>query len=249
MILKKTPVQLEVILSEMSDYFIEENFAIEDVCNGEDVFEIFMQYMRRYMYLPEGDIDYQKTYFAVRWTQWLSYRAADIQTAYAAIRSEYDPSTDYMLRETEMKLKNDGDKTTTVKQKYDYETTEGATAGSPPTNSNYTTTFDSTADRLESKRIETGSTTTHVTAANEELNKKTTTVQHQTTTMTQGDTTYTADYIHSLNMTKEGYVHGSPADNIKKTIDLYRDSLLQQYVEDFLHTYTFYVGELGGECL
>lgn len=249
MILKKIPVQLEVILSEMSDYFIEENFAIDDVCNGEDVFEIFMQFMKRYMYLPAGDIDYQKTYFAVRWTHWLSYRLADIQTAYAALRSEYDPTADYNINEKEIKLKNDGDKTTTTKNKYDYETTEGATAGSPPTNSNYTTTFDSTADRLESKRIETGSTTTHVTAANEELNKKTTTEQHQTTTMTDGETTYTADHIQSLNKKKTGNIHKSPAEVIKETLDLYRDSLLQQYVEDFLHTYTFYVGELGGECL
>lgn len=249
MILKKIPVQLEVILSEMSDYFIEENFAIDDVCNGEDVFEIFMQFMKRYMYLPAGDTEYQKTYFAVRWTHWLSYRLADIQTAYAALRSEYDPTADYKINEKEIKLKNNGDKTTTTKNKYDYETTEGATAGSPPTNSNYTTTFDSTADRLESKRIETGSTTTHVTASNEELNKKTTTEQHQTTTMTDGETTYTADYIQSLEKKKTGNIHKSPAEVIKETLDLYRDSLLQQYVEDFLHTYTFYVGELGGECL
>lgn len=239
-------MQLKDLILTMSESEIAE-LAISDVCDGDVVYSILLEYLLRYTYVHGDTETAQKQYFIFyKYQQWLKYRYPDILKATEAIYSDFDPTEDYKLRETEIKLKNDGDTTTTTKNMYDYTTTEGATEGNSPTFTNYTTTYDSTADRLESKRIDTGSTTTRVLASNDELNKKTATVTHNTTTMTQGDTTYSADYIHSLNLTKEGNVHSSPADNIKKTIELYKRSLLHEYISEFINTYTFYT---GGECL
>lgn len=239
-------MQLKDLILTMSESEIAE-LAISDVCDGDIVYSILLEYLLRYTYVYGDSETAKKHYFIFfKYQQWLKYRYPDIMKAMDAVYTEFDPTSDYRLRETEIKLKNDGDTTTTTKNMYDYTTTEGATEGNSPTFTNYTTTYDSTADRLESKRVDTGSTTTRVLASNDELNKKTATVTHNTTTMTQGDTTYSADYIHSINMTKEGNVHSSPADNIKKTIELYKRSLLHEYISEFINTYTFYT---GGECL
>ena len=239
-------VQLKDLVLTMSESEIAE-LGITDVCDGDIVFSILLEYLLRYTYVHGDTETAQKQYFIFyKYQQWLKYRYPDIQKALDAVYTEFDPTGDYRLTESEIKLQNDGDTTTTTKNKYDYTTTEGATEGNSPTFTNYTTTYDSTADRLESKRVDTGSTTTRVLATNEELNKKTATVSHNNTTLTQGDTTYTADYIHSMNKLKEGNMHGSTADNIKKTIELYKRSLLHEYITEFINTYTFYT---GGECL
>lgn len=239
-------MQLKDLILPMSESEIAE-LAISDVCDGDVIYSILLEYLLRYTFVHGDTETAQKHYFIYyKYQQWLLYRYPDIKTAIEAIYTEYDPTTDYKIKETEIKLKNDGDTTTTTKNMYDYTTTEGATEGNSPTFTNYTTTYDSTADRLESKRVDTGSTTTRVLASNDELNKKTATVSHNTTTMTQGDTTYTADYIHSMNKLKEGNIHSSPADNIKKTIDLYKRSVLHEFITEFINTYTFYT---GGECI
>lgn len=239
-------MQLKDLILPMSESEIAE-LAISDVCDGDVIYSILLEYLLRYTFVHGDTETAQKQYFIFyKYQQWLLYRYPDIRKATEAIYSEFDPTADYKIRETEIKLKNDGDTTTTTKNMYDYTTTEGATEGNSPTFTNYTTTYDSTADRLESKRVDTGSTTTRVLASNDELNKKTATVSHNTTTMTQGDTTYSADYIHSLNLTKEGNVHSSPAENIKKTIELYKRSVLHEFITEFINTYTFYT---GGECI
>lgn len=238
--------QLKDLILTMSESEIAE-LAISDVCDGEVVHAILLEYLLRYTYVYGESETAQKHYFIYyKYQKWLSYRYPDILRSIQALQSEFDPTADYKIRETEIKLQNDGDKTTTTKNKYDYTSTETA---NNPTTSRYTTTYDSAADRLESKSVSSGSTETHVVAANDELNKKTATVTHNATTMTQGDTTYSADYIHSLNLTKEGNMHSSPAENIRKTVELYMRSALHEFITEFINTYTFYTGPAEeGRC-
>lgn len=236
-------ITLSQILPDMTPEQISTYLAIEDVCDGDVIYSIMLQYMYRYMFVVGETKALQTAYFFKMYGNWLLYRGYDIKRAIEALYAEFDPTTDYRLNESEIKLENDGDKTTTTKNKYDYSVEDSAGSGAEaPTYSSYTTTFDSTAERLESKRIESGKRTTRTQATNDELNKKTTTVSHQTASLTDGDTTYSADYIHSLKKIKEGNIHRSPAEIAKETIDLYRNSLLHEFISEFMNRYTFFAG-------
>lgn len=241
--------QLSEILPNVTNEQIAEYLSIGDTIHGQAVFSILLEYLCRYVYVLGSNTEDYVRYFLLKFDDWLSYRGNDIAAAVEASLTEFDPSVDYRMSESEIKLKNDGDKTVTTKNKYDYTTTEGATDGNAPTFSNYTTTFDSTTDRLESKRVDEGSRTTHVLASDDEKNKKTATTSHTQTTLTDGDTTYTADYIHSLKKLREGNTHKSPAEIIKASEDLYMRSVLRYFIAEFIDRYTFYVGYLGGDCI
>lgn len=236
-------ITLSQILPEMTPEQISTYLAIEDVFDGDVVYSIMLQYMYRYMFVVGETKALQIAYFFKMFGNWLLYRGYDIKRAIEALYAEFDPTADYSMKESEIKLENDGDKTTTTKNKYDYSVEDSAGSGAEaPTFSSYTTTFDSTAERLESKRIESGKRTTRTQAANDELNKKTTTVSHQAASLTDGETTYTADYIHSLKKIKEGNIHRSPAEIAKETIALYKNSLLHEFINEFMARYTFFAG-------
>lgn len=241
--------QLSEILPYLTNEQIAENLSIGDSIMGQAVYSILLEYLCRYMYVLGDNTEAYVNYLLLRFENWLLYRQHDIEAAVAASVTEFDPSADYRLTESEIKLKNDGDKTVTTKNKYDYESTEGATSGNAPTYSTYTTTYDSTAERLDSKRVDAGSRTTHVIASDDDKNKKTATTTHAATTLTDGETTYTADYIHSLKKLREGNIHRSPAEILKASEDLYMRSVLHYFISEFINRYTFYVGYLGGECL
>lgn len=245
---KRHLIQLETILSEMSPEYITDAFSIEDVCSGEVVFSIFLQHMLRYCYLSGDTIDDAITAFGTLWSNWLYYRQPEIKEAIGTLMyyiDNIDPVSDYRLEESEIKLRNDGDNTVTTKNKYDYTSTETALAANKPTTERYTTTYDSTSDRLESKSVSSGSTETHVVASDDTKNVKTATTTHSLASMTVGDTTYSADYIHSLKKLRTGNIHKSPAEAAKETLELYKQSVIYEYVHDFLQKYTFYVGYMG----
>lgn len=230
----------------MTPIQISDNLAIGEVVDGEAVYSILLQYLFRYIYLTEGnnEDDLIRTFIGV-YLNWLRYREPDIIAAIEAVRTRFNPTADYSMTESELRLENDGDKTVTTKNKYDYTSTETANS---PTTSRYTTTYDSTADRLESKSVSTGSTETHVVAANDDVNKKTATTTHEAASMTVDDQTYSADYIHNIKKSKVGNIHKSPAEAVRYTIDLYRNSVLRSYIEEFIRMYTFYSGPTEGRC-
>ena len=245
---KRRLIQLETLFSEMTPEYIDSQFTIEDVCNGDVVFGIFLQHMLRYIYLQGETLQQAVTAFGALWTEWLAYRQPEITSAIATLSyymSDIDPTADYRMSESEIKLKNDGDKTVETKNKYDYTSTETALASNKPTTERYTTTYDSTSDRLESKSISSGSTETHVVASDDTKNMKTATTSHTAASMTIDGTTYSADYIHNLTKFREGNIHKSPAEITKQSLELYKHSLLCEYIYEFLQKYTFYVGYMG----
>ncbi len=239
-------IQLKDLILTMSESEIAE-LAISDVCDGEVVHAILLEYLLRYTYVYGESETAQKQYFIFqKYQKWLLYRYPDIVRSIQALQSEYDPSADYSMTESELRLENDGDKTVTTKNKYDYTSTETA---NNPTTSRYTTTYDSTADRLESKSVSSGSTETHVVAANDEVNKKTAITSHTAASMTVDDQTYSADYIHNVKKSRTGNIHKSPAETIADTVALYRNSVLHRFLEEFINTYTFYTGPAEeGRC-
>lgn len=242
---KRHLIQLETILSEMTPEYVLDNFGIGEIIGGDAVYSIFLQHMMRYSYLAGDTVEAAVSSFTTLWNNWLYYREAEITAALNALMyymNDVDPVSDYRMSESEIRLENDGDKTVTTKNKYDYTSTETA---NNPTTSRYTTTYDSTADRLESKSVSSGSTETHVVAANDEVNKKTAVTTHTTASMSIDNTTYQADYIHHLKKLREGNIHKSPAEITKETIELYKQSVLYEFVYEFLQKYTFYVGYMG----
>lgn len=242
---KRHLIQLETILSEMTPEYVLDNYGIGEIISGDAVYSIFLQHMMRYCYLAGDTVDAAVSSFTVLWNNWLYYREAEITAAISALMyymNDVDPVSDYRMSESEIRLENDGDKTVTTKNKYDYTSTETA---NNPTTSRYTTTYDSTADRLESKSVSSGSTETHVVASDDTKNVKTATTTHTTASMTIDDVAYQADYIHNLKKLREGNIHKSPVEITKETIELYKQSVLYEFVYEFLQKYTFYVGYMG----
>lgn len=248
---KRRLIQLITLIPEFNDQDIAE-LAIYDYDNnllvsGEIVYSVMTEYMLRYCYLAGESLQARKAdYIFNHWQGWLLYRRPDIIKIINALTAEYDPLNDYAMHETETKLHNDGEDTVTIKNKYDYTTTDGATTGDTPTYSNYVTTFDNTQERLESKRQDTGSRTVHTLAADEDKNVKTTSYTHTEAEMTIGTDTISADKIDHKTRDVEGHSRRSAQELTQQTIDLYKQSALRGLIDDFFAKHSFYVGE--GRC-
>lgn len=247
----KKPVQLIEILPTFSELEVAE-LAITDgsdtIVPGNIVFAALNEYLLRYCILEGNTTAEQKISFIFgKYKQWLSVRQPDIVKMLQSLYADYDPLSDYSMHEKEVKLREDGEDTTTVKSIYDYTTTDEADGADKPTYSTYTTTFDDQSERLESKRIDEGKRTTHTVADDEDKNVKTTAYTHTEAELTVDDETYTADKIDYRKRDAEGHVHTSAQKLISETIDLYMHSVLQGFLKEFIDKYTYYVG-LEGRC-
>lgn len=247
----KRPVQLIQILPTFSELEIAE-LAITDgsdtIVTGDIVYAALNEYLLRFCILEGSTTAEQKISFIFgKYKMWLNVRAPDIVKTLATVYSDYNPLSDYSIHEKEVKLHNDGEDTTTVKSIYDYTTSEEADSADKPTYSTYTTTFDGQTERLESKRIDEGKRSTHTVADDEDKNVRTTEYTHTEAEMTVDDGTYSADKIDYRKRDAEGHVHKSAQQLAKETADLYRQSVLQGFLKEFIDKYTYYVG-IEGRC-
>ncbi len=247
----KKPIQLIQILPSFSELEIAE-LAITDgsdtIVTGNIVYAALNEYLLRFCILEGNTTAEQKISFIFgKYKMWLSVRAPDIVKTLAAVYSDYDPLSDYEIHEEEIKLHNDGEDTTTVKSIYDYTTTDEADSADKPTYSSYVTTFDNTTPRLESQRIDEGKRTSRTYADDEDKNVKTTAYTHTNAEMTIGDQTVEADKIDYKKRDAEGHVHKSAQQLARETADLYRQSVLQGFLKEFIDKYTYYV-EIEGRC-
>lgn len=220
-----------------------------DIVSGAEIYALMEQYLLRYCLL-DGDTPAQLVidYIYSKWKGYVLYRGADIIRTIEALYADYDPLSDYAMHEEELKRHNDGEDTTTVSNKYDYTVTDSADSLNQPTYSNYVTTYNDTSPRLESQRIDSGGRTTHTLAADETKNVKTTEYTHTEAEMTVGDSTVSADKIDHTVRDKSGHVHKSAQQLSQETIDLYKHSAIESFVNEFMQRYTFYVGGGISDC-
>lgn len=230
--------------------------------NGAVVFYMLQEYAARYMICDSV------TNFLFKFASYNGYKIADFRRAYAAMYATYNPLNNYDMVEKSVDLKNDGETTRTRKtaaghntvttsSTYDYSTETAADSNDKPTVKNYTTTYDDASlGRLSNYTENTGKTTQRTyTAAGDNSNVNTVTddmqidntESHEHTSMTFDNTTYTADYITAHELSRSGNIGVTTSQQmIQSTIDLYKQSLLYDYIYDFISRYTFYAA--GGEC-
>lgn len=247
----KKPVQLMEIIPYFSEAEVAELALVdgsETVVPGDIVFAVFQEYMLRFCILEGESTAALKTNFIFfKYKPWLSVRSPDIIRTLNTIYESYDPLSDYQIHEEELKLHNDGEDTTTITNTYDYEVSDEADSQNLPTYSNYVTTFDNATPRLESRREDQGKRITHTVASDPEKNQKTTSYTHTEAEMTVGTDTVAADKIDYRKRDASGHVHRSAQQLAKETVDLYKQSVIQGFLKEFIDKYTYYVG-IEGRC-
>lgn len=229
--------------------------------SGSTVYYMLQEYSARYMICDSVNN------FLFKWAAYNNYKLPDFLRAYKALYAEYNPLNNYDMTEKSVDMENDGEITrtrytddnknsVTTKNVYDYSVDTTADNNDKPTVKNYTTTYDdATQGRLASYSENSGKTTQHTVAS--DANKNKTEVvddlkvynkeEHDTTTLTIDDTTYTADKINAHEMTRQGNIGVmSTVDLIKQELSLRSQSLIYDYVYSFIERYTFYAS--GGEC-
>lgn len=260
--MKQKLIQLHQMLKNITNSELP-FFQITDddnnvIYEGITIYYLLNEYSARYMIANSTDDIFFK------WTNYNAYKKADFLRAYSALMAEYNPLNNYDMTEKSVDLANHGETdrinsnnidavTTNV---YDYTSDTQADSTDKPTVKHYTTTYENdAAGRLASYEENTGKTSQHTIAADADKNKAHThtdtatmlSEQHFETTMTIDDTTYTADNIAAHELSRSGNIGvTSSMQLIQSEIDLRRQSLIYDYVYDFISRYTFYAS--GGEC-
>ena len=229
--------------------------------NAVTVFNLLREYSARYI-IVDNDVNT----LLFKWITYNSYKLPDLRRAHAAMYAQYDPLNNYDMTEKSVELHNDGDvtktrstdtdhNTVTTSNEYDYTRTSEADGSDKPTTMNYTTTYDNDASGRLAGYTETSGKTTERTTADGTKNKNTVTddltvtnaESHDTTTLTYDNTTYTADSISIHELTRSGNIGVTTSQQMaQSSVDLYAQSLIYDYVYDFIRRYTFYAA--GGEC-
>ena len=228
---------------------------------GDIVLYMLLEYGARYM-ICDSVVN-----FLYKWGAYNDYKLPDFIKAYNALyNTSYNPLDNYAMHESFIDLTNHGEtdrtrstseehNTVTTANNYDYTQTTAASSEDTPTTKNYTTTYDNdSTGRLASYSTTEGATTVN-TAADIDNNYTTVTDDltiinsetHTPTSMTIGDTTYTADNIVSHELDRSGIIGTvTSQDMIKQEIEVRAKSLLYDYIYNFIERYTFYAQ--GGEC-
>lgn len=163
------------------------------------------------------------------WTLYATMNTNDLTRAYNAFYSDYNPIDNYDGHETVVHIENHGTETTTRTDNL----TETATANNV-TNTDKITTFDSTNYRPAAESEQTGSTTTANSGT------QTNATSHATTTLTDGDTTYTGDTISIDKRDRHGNMGVTRTQEmINDEIKLRMIPYLQQYIDNFIAQYAF----------
>lgn len=260
--MKMTMMQLNDILQNMTSEQ-KAGLALHKADNSvmysaETIHSMMCEYAARYINAKSIND------FIYKWLYYNNYKIADLQRAYDATYSTYNPIDNYSMTESTLDITNHGDITrtrsvddehNTVTTANNYDFTQTTAAGEDtPTTSNYITTDDDTSPRLQSQSTTTGETTVNTAA---DINDNYTTVTddmtitnaetHTQTSMTVDGNTVSGDTILSHKTERTGNIGTVTSQNmITQEQEIRQRSLVYDYVYDFIAKYTFYA--MGGEC-
>lgn len=209
-----------------------------DIRNGSTIILDGQQIVNYMLYTYDG---FRTQYPLYRlWTNYKMLHLQDLLKAYAAWTENYNPLQNYDSTETYVHQTDDGSDTTTVNHGK-VNTVAAGSGTNAPTTSNYVTTDDSSTPRLETQSTQAGQTT------DTESGSTTTTLTHVATTKTIGTETYTADKIETETRKKSGNIGVTTSQQmLQSEVELRLNPLLTQYIDTFMHTYTYYIsGEWG----
>ena len=216
----------EYTLSEINELTIkdgENNTIITGLKVGQYIVEMYGNYKTR------SDMLYL-------WAIYTTIHGADFLKAYNAWMTNYDPLENYNGSETNVYLTNDGIVTNS--------TTHGkttTTTANSVTNENQVTTFESTTYRPDSKSVQSGSTTAADSGTTSE------TVTHTATTLSVGDTEYSADNVHGEIKNRHGNLGVTTSQQmITSEIEMRLKPLIMMYIDTFINEYAYYVTDSWG---
>lgn len=224
--------------------------------SGQTIYNMLSEYSARYMICD----DY--TGFFTKWQMYINYKLPDFLKAYAAAYSNYNPLENYSKHESGIEVINNGEttrthtpdaehNTKTTATSYDYTTENIQDNVDKPTTEHYVSTFDG-VEKLESKNISQGKTTTNNKTNNDTEQTVTDdltytdTETHTTVSTTWDGTTYTADKIKGYKNDISGLNNKTNQQLILDSFELSKYSLIYSFISEFISKYTFYA--YGGEC-
>lgn len=166
-------------------------------------------------------------------------QAADLKRALTAWNADYNPLENYNGEIERVTLDNHGKETrkhTTGGEGGTHKTvTVEAKSGTATTH--YTTTYDSQTPRTEYKDENTGGNIT-----TDDLHTQDTT-ERENKALTVGETTYTADDVHSETEKKHGNLGVTTSQQmIESEVEMRLNPVTKQYLDRFVFQYAMYVG-------
>lgn len=224
--------------------------------SGQTIYNMLSEYSARYMICDNY------TGFFTKWQMYLNYKLPDFLKAYAAAYSNYNPLENYSKHESGVNVTSHGEttrahtpdaehNTKTTTTSYDYTTENIQDTTDKPITEHYVSTFDG-VEKLESKNISQGKTTTN-NKTNNDTEQTTTddlsytdTESHTTVSVSWDGTTYTADKITGHKNDISGLNNKTNQQLILDSFELSKYSLIYGFISEFIGKYTFYA--YGGEC-
>ena len=258
--MKRKIIQLAEMLnnwtSEQIEALVIQDSESNTLYSGQTIYDMLSEYSDRFMICDEY------TGFFTKWQMYINYKLPDFLKAYAAAYSNYNPLENYSKHESGVEAIVDGDtththtpdaehNTKTTATSYDYTTENIQDGTNKPTTEHYVSTFDG-VEKLESKNISQGKTTTNNKTNNDTEQtvtddlKYTDTESHSTITTTWDGTTYTADRVKGYKNDISGLNNKTNQELIKDSFELAKHSLIYSFICEFISKYTFYAS--GGDC-
>ena len=194
------------------------------------------QNVTQYLKYTYGDYK-TRAALLVLWQTYTEIHGADFLKAWVAWNAEYNPIDNYNGTETNVFLTNDGEETETI--------THGkttTTTANNVTNTAYSTTFESNAEKETDKNVQSGSTTAADTGTT------VTAKDRSAKTLTVGDTTYSADEVHAEMKNRHGNLGITTTQQmITAEIDMRLNPLIKMYIDTFVTDYAYYVSDMWGD--
>lgn len=258
--MKRKIIQLAEMMknwtSEQIDALVIQDTESNTLYSGQTIYDMLSEYSDRFMICDEY------TGFFAKWQMYINYKLPDFLKAYVAMYSNYNPLENFSKHENGVETIIDGDtththtpdaehNTKTTATSYDYTVENIQDAANKPTTEHYVSTFDG-VEKLESKNISQGKTTTN-NKTNNDTEQTTTddlkyvdTESHTTVTTTWNGTSYTADKIKGYKNDISGLNGVTNQKLILDSLELAKHSLIYSFICEFISKYTFYAA--GGDC-
>jgi len=174
-----------------------------------------------------------------KYTMYNALSAPDLKKALDAWNAEYNPISNYDKNEKDITIDSYGDTTdtrTTGDGNGGGKTVQQLAAAGTKSES-YTTTYDNTQPRLETRDTNEGGT---VTTDDLQVNNEKT---HTNTSVTYDGSTYTGHEIHIHENNTAGNIGVTTSQQmIISETDMRLNPLIKQYLDKFIYTYAIYIG-------
>ena len=174
-----------------------------------------------------------------KYTMYNALSAPDLKKALDAWNAEYNPISNYDKNEKDITIDSYGDSNdtrTTGDENGDHKTVEQVAADGTKTES-YTTTYDNTTPRLETRDTNEGGT---ISTDDLQVNNK---KSHNNTSVTYDGDTYTGHEIHIRENKIAGNIGVTTSQQmIISEVDMRLNPLIKQYLDKFIYTYAIYIG-------